>query len=94
MILWGLYNHWSSERTAKVIGCTARTVGNYRRSILHDPRLVFKLPVYRVISSRRYRCDFCNEEMGTRTRVKRHILLHILPAEIARFGLLKKESEW
>ena len=84
LILWGASRGWTVKKIAMALPAGQTTVKNYKARIFDDPGLVFDLPVLEEIGAKVYRCRLCGERRGSRDKVMRHVLAHILPEEIAR----------
>ena len=84
LLLWGMYREYSIRQIGILVGCAAESVRKYRDAVLDDPLLVFELPVYVQQGPKIFRCEFCSAHKETKSNIIRHVLAHVVPAEMAR----------
>jgi len=84
LLLWGMYREYSIRQIGLFVQCSIESVRKYRDTVLDDPLLIFDLPVYVQQGPKIYRCNFCGAHKESKSNIIRHVLSHVVPAEMAR----------
>ena len=84
LLLWGMYREYSLRQIGIFVSCATESVRKYRDTIFDDPLLIFELPVFVQQGPKIFRCNFCGAHKESKSHIIRHVLSHVVPAEMAR----------